>query len=134
LTPSSQEPPEVVLRRLANDILDSCINEPEKITFIRLVLGESGRFPALGRAFVQYMDKPMIDRLTYYLEAYPDLNLPDPSAIAYTFMGTLIFFLMTHEMLHSGDLIPMERDRLVDHLINVIKSVHFTTQASQTNS
>jgi len=125
LTPSSQEPPEVALRRLANDILDSCINEPEKITFIRLVLGESGRFPALGRAFVQYMDKPMINRLTCYLEACPDLNLPDPGAMAYTFMGTLIFFLMTHEMLHSGDLIPMERDRLVNHLINVIKPVHW---------
>jgi AcrR family transcriptional regulator len=129
LTQLSQQQPEVVLRHLANDILDSCINEPEKVTFIRLVLGESGRFPALGRAFVQHMDKPMMDRLTNYLEACPELDLPDPVAVVYTFMGTLIFFLTTHEMLHSGDLIPMERDRLVDHLVNVIKSLHFTAQS-----
>jgi len=116
----SQEPPKVVLRRLANDILDSCIDNSEKITFIRLVLGESGRFPELGRAFVQHMDKPILDALTQYLTACPDLNLADPAAVAHLFMGTLIFFLTTHQMLHSQDIVPMERDRLIDNLINLI--------------
>ncbi|KAM3091600.1 TetR/AcrR family transcriptional regulator [Phormidesmis sp. 146-35] len=116
----SHEPPQVVLRQLADSILDSCTNNSEKITFIRLVLGESGRFPELGRAFVQHMDKPILNALTQYLTDCPDLNLADPAAVAHMFMGTLIFLLITQEMLHSGDIVPMDRDRLVDNLINLI--------------
>ena len=122
---NSQEPPQVVLRQLANNILDSCIGDSEKITFIRLVLGESGRFPELGRAFVEHMDKPILDALTQYLGDCPDLNLPDPAAAAHMFMGTLIFFLMSQQMLHGQDIVPMDRDRLVAHLVNVIHSLNF---------
>jgi AcrR family transcriptional regulator len=118
-----QESPEVVLRRLANNFLDSCIGNPEQITFIRLIIGESGRFPELGRAFVQHMDKPMLDALTHYLASCPDLNLPDPAVLARTFMGTLIYFLINHEMLHGQDIVPMERERLVEHLISLIMAL-----------
>ena len=112
------ESSEVILRRLANDVLDSCIGNPERITFIRLVMGESGRFPELGRAFVQHADRPTLEALTIYLSTRSDLNLPDPAAAARMFMGTLIYFFMTQEMLHGRDIMPMERDRLVDHLID----------------
>jgi TetR/AcrR family transcriptional regulator, regulator of autoinduction and epiphytic fitness len=117
---SSDVSPEAVLRQLANRMLDSCINDPEKITFIRLILGESGRFPELGRAFVQHMDKPMLDALTNYLAARPHLNCSDPTAVAYMFAGTLIFFLMTHVMLHGKDILGMDRDRIIDQLIAVL--------------
>lgn len=114
------ESPETVLRQLANDMLDSCIGNLERITFIRLVMGESGRFPELGRAFVQHADKPTLEALTYYLTHCPDLNLPDPAAIARMFMGTLIYFVITQEMLNGAEIIPMERERLVDLLLRSI--------------
>ncbi|MCA1992068.1 MAG: TetR/AcrR family transcriptional regulator [Coleofasciculus sp. S288] len=120
----SEESPEVVLRQLANDFLDNCINNPEQITFIRLIIGESGRFPELGRAFVQHMDKPMLEALTHYLATCPNLNVPDPAVLARTFMGTLIYFIINHEMLHGSDIVPMERDRLVEHLISLIMALH----------
>ncbi|NJL21721.1 MAG: TetR/AcrR family transcriptional regulator [Leptolyngbyaceae cyanobacterium SM1_3_5] len=115
----SATPPQTVLRQFANSILDSCTDSPEKITFIRLILGESGRFPALGQAFVQDMDKPVLEVLTQYLSACPELDLLDPQSAAYMFVGTLIFFLTTHVMLHGRDILRMDRDRLVDHLIAV---------------
>jgi len=121
---SSSESPQKVLRQLANNMLDCCTNSPEKITFIRLILGESGRFPELGQAFVQHMDKPMLDVLTNYLSDRPELDLPDPQAAAYAFAGTLIFFMMTHVMLHGRDILQMDRDRLVDHLIAVSCQSH----------
>lgn len=108
---------EVVLRQLAHNILDSCVDTSEKVTFIRLVLGESGRFPALGRAFVQHMDQPMLDALTHYLSNHPEVDLTDPQAAAYSFVGTLVFFMMSHVMLHGADILQMDRDRLVDYLI-----------------
>ncbi len=121
---STSEPPEVVLHRLANDVLDSCIGKPERITFIRLVMGESGRFPELGRAFVQHAEKPSLAALTYYLTACSDLDLPDPAVAARMFMGTLIYFFMTQEMLHGQEIIPMERDRLVAQLTALIMTHH----------
>lgn len=114
------QPPEVVLRQLANDMLDGCVESPEKITFIRLIMGESGRFPELGRAFIRYMDKPTLDALTQYLTACPSLKLVDPEATARLFMGTLIYRLISYEMLHGKDIVPIERDRLVDNLVNLI--------------
>lgn len=120
----SATPPETLLRQLANNLLDSCTDSPEKITFIRLILGESGRFPALSRAFVQDMDKPVLDVLTQYLSACPELDLLDPQAAAYMFVGTLIFYLITHVMLHGQDILQMDRDRLVDHLVAVCCTVN----------
>jgi len=58
--------------------------------------------------------------------------LPDPAAVARTFMGTLIYFLINHEMLHGRDIVPMERDRLVDHLISLIMTLHSAAQDSYT--
>jgi AcrR family transcriptional regulator len=114
------QPPEVVLRQFANDIFDCCDQSLEQITFIRLVMGESGRFPELGRGLVKYMDKPALDVLSQYLGICPSLSLKDPEATAILFMGTIIYLLTNHEMLHSKDIMPMERDRLVDNLINLI--------------
>lgn len=122
--------PEVVLRRLAEEILDNCISHPEHITFIRLVMGESGRFPELGRAFVQYVDKPTLEALTHYLASCPNLNLIDPAAVARMFMGTLIYLLITHEMLHGRDIVPMECDRLVEQLVSMIMALHSARQSN----
>ena len=115
-----QLPPDVVLRQLANHVLDSSIGNAERITFIRLVMGESGRFPELGRAFVKQIDKPTLEALTDYLTACSALNLPDPHVAARAFMGTLIYFCITQEMLHGQDIVPLERERLVNHLIGLI--------------
>jgi hypothetical protein len=37
-------------------------------------------------------------------------------------MGTLVFYLMTSEMMGGKDIIPIDRDYLVDNLINMILS------------
>ena len=130
---SSQESSKVVLRRLANNILDNCINNSEQITFIRLVMGESGRFPELGRAFVQHVEKPILEALTHYLASCPNLNLRDPTASARTFMGTLIYLIITHEMLHGQDIVPIESDRLIDHLIYILHLSENTPDTEQIN-
>lgn len=114
------ESPEVVLRQLANEMLDSCLGNLERITFIRLVMGEAGRFPELGRAFVQYADKPLLAALTGYLTHCPKLHLADPAAAARMFTGTVIYFFITQEMLNGAEIIPMERQRLVDQLIGLM--------------
>jgi AcrR family transcriptional regulator len=124
LRESPPELPEIVLHRLANEMLDSCIGNLERITFIRLVMGESGRFPELGRAFVQHAEKPALEALTHYLTVCPKLHLPDPAVAARMFMGTVIYFFMTQELLHGEDIIPLARERLVEQLTALIMTHH----------
>lgn len=124
LRQSPLDQPEFVLRRLAKDMLNSCASNPERITFVRLVIGESGRFPELGRAFVQNADKPSLEALTDYLTSCQDLKLLNPAATACTFMGTLIYFFISQEMLHGADILPMPSEQLIDQLIDLIMSRH----------
>ncbi len=38
------------------------------------------------------------------------------------FLGTLIHFSITQKMLHCEEILPMESDRLIDHLVNLMTS------------
>jgi len=123
----SSEPAQIVLKRIANEIIDNCTDFPEQMTFLRLVIGESGRFPELSRSFVRNMDMPFINSLSKYFESQ---SVPAPDVAARMFMGTLIFFLMTSEMMGGKDIIPIDRDYLVDNLIRVILSAEVKASKS----
>ncbi|YAF98649.1 MAG: TetR/AcrR family transcriptional regulator [Nodularia sp. CChRGM 3473] len=114
--------PETVLRYLATNILDQINNEQEVLNLVRLIIGESGRFPLLAQEFVRNVDKPALELLSQYFTEHPELQLPDPEVAARIFIGTLIHFTIIQDMLHSHQLLPMTRDRLIAHLINLLTS------------
>lgn len=114
-----QKPPQV-LREIANRALDIGKNEPQFLNFMRLIIGESGRFPQLARAFVVNIEQIAFSKLCHYFTNCPDLNLPDPAATARIFVGAIVHFLIVQEMLHGKDIVPMERDRIIDRLIDMI--------------
>ncbi|MBD1863109.1 MULTISPECIES: TetR/AcrR family transcriptional regulator [Trichocoleus] len=115
-----QDDPALVLRAFALEMLDKIQADPHLLTFVRLIIGESSRFPALARAFVQNVEKPSIELLTQYLASRPELRLPDPEVAARAFIGTIVHYVILKDLLHSGDLVPMERDRLLDNLLHLI--------------
>ncbi|MBD2082500.1 TetR/AcrR family transcriptional regulator [Leptolyngbya sp. FACHB-17] len=117
-----QMPPQTVLRDFANRMLDIAQNEPQFLNFMRLILGESGRFPQLARAFVSNIEQTAFRKLVHYFTNCPHLTLSDPEATARIFIGTIVHFMIVQEMLHGGDILPMERDRLVSQLIHLITS------------
>ena len=112
--------PEIVLRGLANRVLDIAANEPQFLNFMRLILGESGRFPQLARCFVTNIERTAFRLLCQYFSTCPQLDLADPEATARIFIGAIIHFMIVQEMLHGRDIVPMERDRLIDNLISLI--------------
>jgi len=112
--------PEQDLRELAETLIEHKHCDREFLAFIRLVIGESGRFPELAQMFIRNVAKIGIERLTCYLTAHPELNLPDPEATARIFIGSVVYYLMTQEILHGAEIIPMERDRLINGLIHLI--------------
>lgn len=115
-----QEEPAVFLRQFATGMLDNVADDPQVLTFLRIIIGESGRFPELARAFIQTIEKPNLDFLSQYFAAHPKLQLADPEVAARTFVGTLVHFVILRNMLHGEAIVPMERDRLVDGLLELI--------------
>jgi TetR/AcrR family transcriptional regulator, regulator of autoinduction and epiphytic fitness len=115
-----QEEPAVFLRRYATDMLDSVAQDPQGLAFFRVVIAESGRFPELGQMFAQMVDKPNLDYLTQYFAAHPKLRLAYPDVVARIFVGTLLHFLTLRDLLHGGEIVPIERDRLVEGLLDLI--------------
>ena len=112
--------PRIFLHELANRFLDISVNEPEFLNFMRLIVGESGRFPQLARAFVRNIERNSFGMLQQYLAACPQLKLADPEATARIFIGAVVHFLIVQEMLHGKDIVPMERDRLINNLVDSI--------------
>ncbi|MEL7071848.1 MAG: TetR/AcrR family transcriptional regulator [Cyanobacteria bacterium J06581_3] len=112
--------PRDVLGQLAAEVLDEAACDPHFCEFMRLIIGESGRFPELSKPYIENVAKPLIDGLTRYLSSCHELELRDPEASARTFMGTLIYFVMVQRVLGGAELMPMEGDRLISTLVDLI--------------
>ena len=115
-----QAPPQQVLRQIAVCMLDSFEQNQPLLTLMRLVIGESDRFPEVAKTFVTDITKPMLDQLTLYLSSQTQLHLPDPVIAARIFAGSLVHYLIIQKLLHGDDVLPLERDRMIDGLTEMI--------------
>ena len=100
--------------------LDMGANEPQCLNFMRLILGESERFPQLAHAFVSNIEQTAFGRLCHYFTNCPQLRLFDPKATARIFVGAIVHFMIVQKMLYGKKLVPMDSDRLIDGLIDLI--------------
>lgn len=112
--------PKVVLRQLMLKILEEMTDDNQYRDFKRLLIGESGRFPELAKVCVNCMIKPVFETLTEYLVSHPELDIPDPEATARIIIGTLVHYVMTQEIMHAKDIIPLKKERIVDSLMHLI--------------
>lgn len=112
--------PQEVLSAIATRMLDNTMGDRAFQNFIRIIIGESGRFPELAQVYVNNLAKPAIETLTEYFTTHPELNLEDPEATVRVMIGTLIYYVMLQEMLHGKDILPLESDRLVNTLVKAI--------------
>ncbi|MBD1922566.1 TetR/AcrR family transcriptional regulator [Funiculus sociatus GB2-A5] len=111
----------VVLRQLLTKALNEIICDSEEIALLRLIIGESGRFPELAQIFVRTLVKPGVETLSQYLASCPNLKIADPEATARILLGALVHFMLVQKMLHGQDILPMESDRLIDSLMHLLK-------------
>ncbi len=118
--PPLQEEPAVFLKRFATEMLDNVTQNSQELSLFRIIVGESERFPELAQAFVQKIEKPNLDFLMQYFATHPKLRFADPEVAARNFIGTLIHFVMLRDVFHGETIVPMERDRLVDGLLDLL--------------
>lgn len=117
---SLAQDPKIVLSTMATRMLENAKSDRAFHDFIRIIIGESGRFPELAKAYVNNLAKPAIATLTKYFKSHPQLNLDDPEATVRVMIGSLVYFVMLQEMLHGKDILPLPDERLVNTLTELI--------------
>jgi TetR/AcrR family transcriptional regulator, regulator of autoinduction and epiphytic fitness len=110
------------LQLIAIDFLDKFSGEQPLLTLFRLIIGESGRFPDLAQTFVRNFEKPVIEKLSYLFTHHPGLKVADPEITARFFIGSIMHYGIVQEILNGREILPLERDRFVDGLIDLIIS------------
>lgn len=115
-----QQPPQQVLRDLANSLLNQATQDPQLQNFMRLIVGESGRFPRLAQLYVENIAQPWLGTLTHYLASHPAIHHPDPEALARVFVGTLVYHVLLQEVMHGKGLVPLDRDRIITTLVDLM--------------
>lgn len=121
--PDLQDPPEIVLRQIGTTVLKELSENRPLPTLMRLIIGESERFPELAQTFVREIQKPLLEQLTLYFASQPQLKLPDPMVAARMFSGSLVHYIIVQEILQGKEIVPMERDRMIDGLVSLITTV-----------
>ncbi|MGF1481983.1 MAG: TetR/AcrR family transcriptional regulator [Cyanophyceae cyanobacterium] len=122
-----QGEPEVALRTLAQRLLQE-VNDEEYLCFVRLIVAESKTRPDLAQLFLSNVAQPAIAALTRYLEQRREQSTvadcrpgsADTEATARIFVGSLIHFLFTQEILSGKAIMPFSQERLIDTLIELV--------------
>ncbi len=119
-SPDAQAEPAQMLRQMATSVLEEFSGNQALLTLMRLIIGESERFPHLAQTFVRDIQKPLLEQLAAYLASQPQLNLPDPMVAARIFAGSLVHYLIVQNVMNGSDILPLERDRMVEGLVNLV--------------
>ncbi|MGF1589937.1 MAG: TetR/AcrR family transcriptional regulator, partial [Pleurocapsa sp.] len=108
-----QGEPAVVLRQIAEKLLSVILPDREYISFLRLLIAESERFPQLAQLFINHLPKKVLLILGEYFRSHPELNLPNPEATARIFMSSLMGYVLTQEILQGKEIIPLSQEDLI---------------------
>lgn len=122
--------PPAFLARFAAKFLKR-MDDWEYVSFMRLLVGESGRFPELAHLYVSKVIQPSMERVTYYFATKQGLNFPDPEAAARVFVGALNAHIMSQEILGAKYYLEMPRERYINMLVNMVL---FSNQAYESRS
>ncbi|MGA1264166.1 MAG: TetR/AcrR family transcriptional regulator [Prochlorothrix sp.] len=118
--PNSYPDPRTLLLMVLNRLLDRMLNNTDQHhEIVRLLLGESGRFPNLAQQVIASVHKPVIDRLSHLLTTHPQIHCADPRLTACTLFGSLIYYTMTQHMLQSALILPIDRDIYLNNLVSL---------------
>lgn len=116
-----QGEPTLLLRRLAEVFLNK-MGDQDYISLIRVVIGESARFPELAKLYVHMVVQRSHSTLSHYFQSHPELKILDPEATAHIFCGSLVAFVLSQEVLHGRYTMPLEKERLIDNLVSLVLS------------
>lgn len=112
--------PAVVLHQVAEKILTTIVSDREYISFLRLLIGESERFPQLAKLFIKTLPQPVLSILSQYLQSHPELKLSSAEETALIFINSIVGYVLIQEILPGKSIIPQSQAEFVENLVNLI--------------
>jgi AcrR family transcriptional regulator len=106
-----------LLRAVATMMLEK-LSSWEYIAFLRLLIGESARFPELTQKYITTAVLPGQQLLTFYFQKLVDL--PDQEAAAWMFNGAIIAYILRQEILQAKHTMVMPRQRYVESVVDIL--------------
>jgi AcrR family transcriptional regulator len=113
--------PREVLQALGERIIKEG-SDKEHLRFMRLIMAESENHPNLAQLFLKNVAQPAMKILNQYLQAHPEFQHPDTEVVARIFVGSLVHFVLCQEMLRGKEILPLEPERLLNGLVNLVVS------------
>ena len=114
----SQEP-RVFFRSVAHVAL-SRLDDWQYVSLLRILIGESARFPELADVYINKLVKPAIQNLCTYIRANEKMKFKDPEAVARIFHGALVHFIISQEILNCKHTLPMPRERVEETIVDLV--------------
>jgi hypothetical protein len=107
---------------LANTYFSKLASDSDYLSLLRIVIGESARFPELVKLYTQTVIHSGRKLLTEYFDSHPELNLRDAKYMAHIFMGSLVSFIAFQEIMHTQEIMPMSSEQLISNLVDLFLS------------
>jgi AcrR family transcriptional regulator len=111
--------PEEVLRMLGQRFIRRQ-KDPRYLALLRVMIGESERFPELARLFSRNVIARGMEAFKSYFKQHPECGIDDPDATARVFVGSLVNLIIQQELLYYKEIAPFEMEHLIDYLIKLI--------------
>jgi TetR/AcrR family transcriptional repressor of mexJK operon len=126
-TLGSSEDLETDLRRVAGQLI-TIVTDPQLLQLRRLVIGEAGRFPELGRSYYERGPGRSAERLASQFQVLAErglLQLDDPQLAAQHF-NWLVLSIPLNQAMFSVDLDfrPAELDRYADEAVRIFLAAY----------
>jgi TetR/AcrR family transcriptional regulator of autoinduction and epiphytic fitness len=113
-------PPEESLPRLLASMVNTISDDDDYQDFVRLVIGESGRYPELARTFVTYLVRPGLQQMQDYLEQHPEFGFADSQAIAQIILGSAVYMCLTQYILQGHDIMPLSKENYIEAMAKLM--------------
>ena len=87
--------------------------DPQFRSLIRVVIGESGRFPEISKLFYETVSARGNRMVAKYLASRPELDIEDPAATAQVITGSMVYWLLSQEVMGGKHIAPIAAERIV---------------------
>ena len=113
--------PRDLMTRFATSLLVA-LETPQAAAFMKVMFGEAARDPEFARMYGRLGPLRAIEFLSTYLQTQMDagkLRMADPAAAARCFLGPLIIYVLSREMLHLPDAEGLTLDTMAETCVSV---------------
>lgn len=97
--------------------------QPEKLNLIRVIIGESGKFPEIGKILYENGINKMAESLSEYLEKNKEVKIAqglNTKILAMNFMGDIISCIIINKLIYPNDN-EFNKDEVLNNIVSVFE-------------